>query len=61
MSLFQGSIHKFTELIKEEDKKIICFGVGKMLDNFLQKSSLLERVECLIDSDVNKIGKKLTI
>ncbi|MGP1568844.1 radical SAM protein [Peptoanaerobacter stomatis] len=61
MSLFQGSINKFIELVKNDNKKIICYGVGKMLDNFIYKSSLLESIECLIDSDINKIGKKIKI
>ena len=62
MKLINIDIYQLNEICKT--KKLICFGTGQMVRNYLEKVNNLhleEDIYCFLDNDKNKEGTKFSI
>ena len=62
MLLINGTIYQFLEMIN--GKKLICFGAGQALNNFLEHYAdlyLEKKIVCIADNMNSKIGKKVRV
>lgn len=65
MILKNASVHEFAEYIKKNEKKLILFGAGTLLQSWipymLKSCGLEDRVELVIDNDREKQGGLIEI
>lgn len=59
MSVIDCNLTQFLEVIRKEDKKILCFGTARMAKEALEVDEIAGRVECFLDNNPEKQGKTL--
>ena len=48
-------------MLKNTEKKVICFGTGLMAEEALGYSIIRDRISCFMDNDTSKQGKKMML
>lgn len=55
------TLKEFMEKIQSENKKIVCFGTGLMLEDAMSNKDILERIVYLVDNNREKQGRNLLV
>ncbi len=59
--MFEGTLREFLQYIKENKKKILCFGTGLMAEEALKHKEIREAVVYCIDNAAQKQGKTILL